>query len=107
MGGYLPWTGGGTYLKWGYLPWMGGKYLDGGTLPRPGMDGSTPLLGLDGGTPREETAEEHLKHGGRYASCVHAGGFFCLILILVLPCRTVQLSTFQLQVFTVCFICRT
>ena len=33
-------------------------------------------------SPREETAEEYLIHSRRYASCVHAGGFSCLLMLL-------------------------
>ena len=55
--------------SWGYPP-----YLDCiGTPPvRTGWGYSPPL-------PRQQQSE-HLLHGGRYASCVHAGGLSCYLL---------------------------
>ena len=47
--------------------------LDGVTLSPPGLDG-------------EGTAEEYLKHGLRYASCVHAGGL-CYLKETSLACE--------------------
>ena len=57
-----------------------------GVLPPLGLDGVVillglygvppPPMGLDGGTPLKKTEQqnEHLLHGGRYASCDQAGG---------------------------------
>ena len=88
--GGVPWPGGyltgyppGGYPGWGG-PWsgtpLGGYPGRGGTLvrypPRPGQDGGGTLLG--GGTQVGQQKEYSL-HGGRYASCVHAGGLSCLI----------------------------
>ena len=90
QGGYpgragVPWRGGtlpGGYPSWG-VPWWGVP-CRGGTLagwyparggwylvrvpPRPGQDGGGTQLGQH---------REYLLHGGRYASCVHAGGLSC------------------------------
>ena len=50
------------------------------------VDGGTPLLTgwqylaiqvRTGGTPNRNTIRLYLLHGGRYASCVHAGGLSC------------------------------
>ena len=46
-------------------------------VPIPGLDGGGGgIQDQDGGTPRQETDQqsEHLLRGGRYASCVYAGG---------------------------------
>ena len=70
---------GGTPLQ----VWMGGigwgtpyPRLDG--VPPPRLDGVPLCPGLDGipPPPHQETDQhnEHLLRGGRYASCVHAGG---------------------------------
>ena len=99
--------GGGTRSQ----VWTGGVTqfpgLDGGRYPIPrSRQGGTPIPGLDGGTleypphpgqvpgqdrgypgvpPCQDTEQhsEHLLHGGRYASCVHAGGLSCYHL----PCE--------------------
>ena len=65
----------------------------GGGVPQPGFDGGwypsqawmvggtcgTPWPGLDGVPPPHHKHSEHLLRGGRYASCVHAGGLSCFI----------------------------
>ena len=55
---------GGTLVEGGYLTWV---------PPRQG----TPPAGGGGGVPRSGQHREYLLHGGRYASCVHAGGLSC------------------------------
>ena len=48
------------------------KIRTGGTPPRPRLDGVPP--------PTHQESEQHSEyslHGGRYASCVHAGGLSC------------------------------
>ena len=87
-GGGVPWPGG--------VPWLGGYPGQGGTLaggyPPPG---GVPWLGglpwpggtLAGGVPCRGGTQlgqhmEYLLHGGRYASCVHAGGLSCLFVRL-------------------------
>ena len=61
-GGYP--GGGGSTLAGGY---PGGGYPAwGGTLP-------------GGGGTQVGQHREYLLHGGRYASCVHAGGLSCII----------------------------
>ena len=49
-----------------------------GYPPCPRLDGVTPL-------PHQETDQqsEHLLRGGRYASCVHAGGLSCSMCTLI------------------------
>ena len=60
--------------------WMG--------VPPVGTGWATPLLGLDGvpPLPHQETEQqsELLLRGGRYASCVHAGGISCYTHISIL-----------------------
>ena len=70
----VPWPGGtlaGGYPGWGVL-WLGGYPGWGGTLA-----GGVPCRG---GTQLGQY-REYLLHGGRYASCVHAGGLSCFIKI--------------------------
>ena len=70
-GGTLARGEGGT-LAGGGIPWLGG-----GTLARGGtLVGGLPWPG--GGTQLGQH-REYLLHGGRYASCVHAGGLSCFI----------------------------
>ena len=67
-GGTLP---GGT-LSGGTLPWSGtppSQVRMGGTLPRSGRGGGTQV----------GQQKEYSIHGGRYASCVHAGGLSCCL----------------------------
>ena len=82
--GGVPWPGG--YPGWG-VPWRG--------VPWPGgyPGGGVPCLGgvpWPGEGTQLGQHREYLLHGGRYASCVHAGGLSCCLLDLVL--RT-QLET--------------
>ena len=123
-GGYLPWLAGtylgweGTLtegvptLAWGvpilargYLPWPGSTYLgqrvptlDRGvpTLSRGGtyLDQGGYLPWLEGYPPWPGQHREYLLRGGRYASCVHAGGPSCCWFILI-RCITVA-----------CFLCQ-
>ena len=76
-GGTLPDPGGGRYPGGG-VPWPGGvPWRGGSTLARGGtLAGGAPWPG--GGTQLGQH-REYLLHGGRYASCVHAGGLSCLI----------------------------
>ena len=61
--------------------------LAGGGVPNPDLGwGGTTWPGLDGGggTPHPlEQHSEHLLRGRRYASCVHAGGLSCSLLLLL------------------------
>ena len=83
-GGGVPWLGGvpwpGGYPGWG-VPWP-----EGGTLARGGYPGRGGTLARGvpwpGGGTQLGQHREYLLHGGRYASCVHAGGFSCLFLFL-------------------------
>ena len=83
---------GGGYLVWGY-PGRGatlvGGYPGGGGLPcqggypgryppaRSGWGGTLPGGYPAGGGTQLGQLREYLLHGGRYASCVHAGGLSC------------------------------
>ena len=75
VGGYPARSSGG-------VPWLGGTLpgpAGGGTLARRGYPGwGVPWPG--GGTQLGQH-REYLLHGGWYASCVHAGGLSCLILL--------------------------
>ena len=76
QGGTLP---GGVPCQGGYPArgYPAGGYPAGGTLP-----GYPPARsGMGGGTQLGQQKEYSL-HGGRYASCVHAGGLSCFILLL-------------------------
>ena len=84
MGGtpIQPWTVGGYPPIQGWMgvpPWFrdGGKppSSDGGTPLQPGMGYSH--LDLGWGSPLLGQQKEYSLCGGRYASCVHAGGLFC------------------------------
>ena len=93
-GGYpggVPWQGQypGGYPARGYPVGgilLGGNLL-GGTLPGVPSWGGTlpggiqvrylPWPGQDGGGTQLGQHREYLLHGGRYASCVHAGGLSC------------------------------
>ena len=58
-----------------------------GSTPFPGQDGGTPFQGTphpglrsgQQGYPQLEQHGVYLLHGGRYASCVHAGGLSCFL----------------------------
>ena len=59
------------------VPCWGGTqvgYPSGQGTPQPGQDGGVPCRG---GTQLGQEKEYSL-HGGRYASCVHAGGLSCM-----------------------------
>ena len=58
---------------WGYLGYPSLTRSGWGTTPRPGT-GYPPRPGM--GYPSRGHSE-HLLRGGRYASCVHAGGLSC------------------------------
>ena len=82
-GGKMPGPAGGGTLPGpagGGVPWPGGVPCLGGTLPG-GVPcpGGYPVGGypVRGGTQLGQH-REYLLHGGRYASCVHAGGLSCL-----------------------------
>ena len=68
---------GGTLLGGGGDPGRGVPYL--GTPPRPDLARSGQGGGA-GGTQLGQQKEYSL-HGGRYASCVHAGGLSCYICV--------------------------
>ena len=92
-GTYLGWWmgGGGTYLGQGgtYLSYLG--WWMGGNPPppsQPGQDrgypkvGTPPRPGQNRGVPQGRyPLLEDLLHGGRYASCVHAGGLSCSLTV--------------------------
>ena len=69
------------------MPW--GRHLGGGTLPGP-AGGGYPARGVPcrggtlpgpagGGGTQLGQQKEYSLHGGRYASCIHAGGLSCVI----------------------------
>ena len=70
-----PPVGGGTPVRY---PPRGGYPV---RYPR-GVPDQVPPLGGGSGTPRGGTQvgqqKEYSLHGGRYASCIHAGGLSCL-----------------------------
>ena len=84
----MPWGSGGVpcQVQPGGVPSWGGT-LPGGTLPGGGYPagvgtlprGGTLLGGYPAGGTQLGQHREYLLHGGRYASCVHAGGLSCLV----------------------------
>ena len=70
----------------------------GGTLPGPAGGGGGTLAGVGGGTELGQH-REYLLHGGRYASCVHAGGLSCSIATFTNSTKDIgcRLSTEQLN----------
>ena len=85
-GGTLPGPARGGTLAGGYPGW--GGTLAGG-VPYPGQG----VLAGGGGTQLGQH-REYLQHGGRYASCVHAGGLSCLITKMCLECICIDFGTF-------------
>ena len=80
-GGSDPATGGGVRSSWGgggqvQLPLLGGQVQLPGGGSGPAGGGQVKLAG-GGGSAKIEQHREYLLHGGRYASCVHAGGLSC------------------------------
>ena len=83
-GGGVPWLGGvHCQVQPGRVPWPGG-YPGQGVACRgvPWWGSTLPGEGTQLGQHRE-----YLLHGGRYASCVHAGGLSCFEILLV-QCKT-------------------
>ena len=97
-GGTLPGPARGGYPVGGGVPWPGGYYVGGVPWPGGTLARGVPWLGgtLAGGYPAQGgypgrgvpwpgggtqlgQHREYLLHGGRYASCVHAGGLSCFI----------------------------
>ena len=74
------WDGSPPGPETGYPPWTWDGYpldLGWGTPPRPEMGYPAPPQTWDGVPPPDLGHSEHLPRGGRYASCVHAGGLSC------------------------------
>ena len=70
----------------GYPPGPGMGYPPGpGTGYPPGPEMGYP--------PPTDQHSEHLLHGGRYASCVHAGGLSCLRNLLIHLCCKAHVNT--------------
>ena len=73
-------------------PARGGGTLPGGRYPAGGYPaGGVPCRG-GGGCTQVGQQKEYSLHGGRYASCVHAGGLSCKKLIR--DCQTAEWCTF-------------
>ena len=90
--GGVPWPGG--YPGWGGtlaggVPWLGG------TLARGYPGWGVPWLG---GTQLGQH-REYLLHGGRYASCVHAGRTFLSLECIHLSCLTILTVSHILYLF--------
>ena len=73
MGGESASQGGGVSLAGGSASPRGGQSDGGGGQPARG--GLVSLGG--GGSAKIGQQNEYSLHGGRYASCVHAGGLSC------------------------------
>ena len=87
LGGGYPISGLGVPPKHGtaYTPQTGTGYPPSQTWNRvspPDLRPGTPPRAWDWEPPPPQHSEEHLIRGGRYASCVHAGGLSCSILFL-------------------------
>ena len=79
---WLGGTPGWTRQNWGSpcegQGWGSPTARSGWGTPWPGQDGVLPWPGQDWGTPpRREQPSEHLLRGGRFASCIYAGGLSC------------------------------
>ena len=68
-------AGGGGQVQPARGGWSGPT--GGGEGSGPGRGGSGPAGGGVGGSAKIGQHREYLLHGGRYASCVHAGGLSC------------------------------
>ena len=85
LGGTLPGPARGGTLAGGYpgwgVPWPGGYPGQGVPWPGGTLAGGVPGQGVPcpGGGTQLGQHREYLLHGGRYASCVHAGGLSCSI----------------------------
>ena len=83
----VPWWGGtlaGGYRAGG-VPCRGGTLL--GAYPSRGVPYlGTPQPGQDGGGTQLGQQKEYSLHGGRYASCVHAGGLSCIYFNFIFQC---------------------
>ena len=64
-------TGGGQSNRGGQSRW-GGSVQPGGVSPARGRSAG-------GGSAKIGQQNEYSLHGGRYASCVHAGGLSCFV----------------------------
>ena len=64
------------------VPWPGphGGYPSQGWVPPPSRDGIPPIQRWGTPAPLIGQQMEYLIRGGRYASCVHAGGLSCFII---------------------------
>ena len=76
--------GGGTPSQVPTGGYLAQVWLGGGGVPHPRSGGGgDPIPGNGLGTPlpppgqETDLHSEHLLHGGRYASCVYAGGLSC------------------------------
>ena len=70
--------GGSWYPRGGRVPPRGSGYPLGGSGYPPGGGQVPPGGGVPGQVPPRPGQKEYSLHGGRYASCVHAGGLSCL-----------------------------
>ena len=82
-GGYLPGPGGGGVPWPGErgVPWWGERGYPGWGVPCQGVTQvgyPPPRPGQEGGGTQLGQQKEYSLNGGRYASCVHAGGLFVL-----------------------------
>ena len=73
----------------------GGSDPAGGGWVRSSRGGSGPAGGGGGGSAKIEQHREYLLHGGRYASCVHAGGLSCFF---ILCCKLFSCTLLQSNV---------
>ena len=83
--------------KGGTPCWGAPPAKEGGCPPAGG--GVPPLLGApcqggEGGAPPKQHSV-YLLRGGRYASCIHAGGLSCFFLLLFIPVYFLQILVLQ------------
>ena len=85
-GGVSPARGGRSVQPWGGGPVQAGRGV-GQSSQGGGPAGEGGQSSWGGGSAKIGQHREYLLHGGRYASCVHAGGLSCFAVFFTQPRR--------------------